>query len=145
MNTRTLLALPFLLVLILATACQTTPTMHGDGALAEASGIWRFSHPGKPTIQSGDVDVPKIVAENMQGSKISIAPDGKASMLAVGQSKSFDIVVVEETPLFIKLGLPEDPEKAYTYDKATRLLSLPMPLDIDGDEGTISAYYKRQR
>ena len=64
-------------------------------------------------------------------------------MVALGQSGSFEVEVLEETPLYIKVGSPKEPKKAWTYDKKTRLLI--WPIDINDGQGTMAGYFRRTR
>ena len=142
-----------LAVLALASlsSCETTgrsPQVEVDGvpALARVSGVWRFSHAGVPSISNDATKgLPAKTEKNMKDAKISIQENGEAAMVALGKSMAFKIAVIEETPLYMKLGAVGNEVNAYTYDKMSKLLMLSMDLDVDGAKGTMPAYFKRSR
>jgi hypothetical protein len=83
---------------------------------------------------------------NLNGAVISIGEDGAASMIALGQSGSFKVEVLEETPIYLKIGArSQPPEKAWTYDKGSKLLVFSVEIDNSGRKGTMPAYFRKSR
>lgn len=71
-------------------------------------------------------------------------PDGNSSIVALGQSGSFKLEVLEETPLYLRLGSPKQArEEAWTYDKSTNLLAFPIKVSDGGKVGVMPAFFKR--
>jgi len=149
---RTVLFLSFLAFLV---GCESTKLSNaaeggkilGVDALRTVSGTWRFSHFGPPTVENEDAPEPAKVAKRyLKDTIVSLQENGKGSMIASGQSMAFDCKVIEETPLYIKVGLGDYPaDKAFVYNKSTRLLMMPTALNIDGSVGVLPTYLKRSR
>lgn len=134
------------LLSILVAACTTTPNAPAPGAtgLDAVAGNWKFSHAGpSPVQQEGQPDPSKLTEQSLKGTKLTIDATGEASMVALGQSGSFQVEALEETPLYIKVGSPKEPQKAMTYDKKTGLLI--WPIDVDDGQGTMAGYFRRTR
>lgn len=140
-----------LVLLVFLTNCATTTTSKPKvenaskaSSLAPVVGLWRFSHAGPPSIITDAMpDLTAQTNKNMKGAKMSIDVDGNTSFVALGQSVSgTGLQVLEETPLYLKLGA-EGYERAYTYDKSSKVLTMPMDLDVDGSKGIMPAYFKR--
>jgi hypothetical protein len=67
-------------------------------------------------------------------------------MIAAGQARSFTAKIIEESALYTKIGIDDQhPEKAFVFDKSTRLLMMPTQLAIEGEQGILPTYFKRQR
>ena len=65
-------------------------------------------------------------------------------MVAAGQAGNFTAEILEESNLHIKVGTGDkDLQKALVYDKATKELMMPSPLEINGDKGILPIYFKR--
>jgi hypothetical protein len=134
-------------------ACQTTgnppganpaAAAHQATALKAVAGTWSFSHAGPSPVASGGIDLVAEANEKMKSTRILINPDGNASMVALGQSGSFKLEVLEETPLYLRLGSPKQArEEAWTYDKSTKLLALPIKVNDGGKAGVMPAFFKR--
>ena len=113
--------------------------------MGSVAGIWTFSHLGPSPISEGAEELQKIGTENMKGAKISIGRDGNASMLVAGNAGAIRLEILEETPIYIKLGAVEIENQApLSYDKSSRLLALPINVDTGGSTKLIPAYFKRR-
>ncbi len=133
-------------VLAWITGCAVSPlATEQKSGLAAVAGDWVYSHAGEPTVwEEGIPDPRQFADDSMRGCRISIATDGKASVLSPsGEGGSFTLRAAEESPLFIKLQDDSAPEKAWTYDKKTRRIIMPMELELPGKKGTMPAYFKR--
>jgi hypothetical protein len=95
-------------------------------------------------VASGGIDLVAEANEKMKSTRILINPDGNASMVALGQSGSFKLEVLEDTPLYLRLGSPKQArEEAWTYDKSTKLLALPIKVNDGGKVGVMPTFFKR--
>jgi hypothetical protein len=109
------------------------------------AGNWTFSHLGPSPVSEGAEEILRVGNENMAGARISIEDDGNAAMLVAGHSGSIMLEVLEETPIYIQLGAVEvEAQAPLTYDRSTRLLTLPINLDTGGESKTLPAYFKRK-
>jgi hypothetical protein len=152
MTSRTLIGMAGLTGLTLV-ACQTTTNPPGahrtttattPAALNTVAGTWIYSHAGPSPVAAGGTDLVTEANEKLKATRILIQPDGTASMVALGQSGSFKVEVLEETPLYIRLGSPKQArEEAWTYDKATKLIAFPMKVTAGSTSGFMPAYFKR--
>ena len=133
-------------------ACQTTgnppgtnpASAHHATTLKAVAGTWSFSHAGPSPVASGGIDLVAEANEKMKSTRILIHPDGNASMVALGQSGSFKLEVLEETPLYLRLGSPKQArEEAWTFDKSTKLLEFPIKVSDGGKAGVMPAFFKR--
>jgi hypothetical protein len=109
------------------------------------SGNWRFSHFGLPTVSNDGVPDPaKVAKAYLKDTRISLKENGDGAMVFSGQAQGFKARVVEETDLYIKVGLDKQPaDEAFVYDKRTRLLMMPTKLEIEGSKGILPTYFKR--
>ena len=91
-------------------------------------------------------DPAKYLKEHVEEMRISFDENGQCSTIISGQAGSFSAAVIEESPLYIKIGFDDqEPEKAFVYDKSTKLLMMPTQLNIAGDKGVLPTYFKRIR
>ena len=152
MNPRSLICTVGLCCLSLV-GCQTTANPPGasqaasakpSAALKYVAGTWTYSHAGPSPISVSGTDLVAEANQNMKTTRILIHPDGNASIVALGQSGSFKIEVLEETPLYIRIGSPKQArEEAWTYDKATKLIALPMKVTNGSNSGFMPAFFKK--
>jgi hypothetical protein len=143
------------LLACLLSACETTSRLGSVGSLAGkedhglelVAGTWRFSHFGAPTVRNERVPNPgKELRKHLIGTTIAIENTGAASSIAPGHAASFQFSVIEETPLYLKIGAQGLPiEEAYVYDKTKRLIMMPSKLTIEGERGVLPTYFKRIR
>ena len=135
-------------------SCESTRHRGGAGdGYSEASGLesvvgtWKYSHLGKPSIANESTPDPSTFAkDHMKDMRISFDEKGQCSTIVSGQAGSFSASVIEESPLYIKIGFnDQDPEKAFVYDKTTKLLMMPTQLNIGGSEGVLPTYFKKIR
>ena len=124
----------------------TGPSSPGASGIAAVAGIWEFAHCGPPSISnSADIDPVELAEQQLRGAMLSIGADGNASFVAAGNTATFKAAVTEETDLYIKIDAAEQPsDNPYVYNKATRLLAMNMPLDVDGSKGSMPAYFRRK-
>ena len=109
------------------------------------AGNWTFSHLGPSPVSEGAEEMLRVGKENMTGARILIEDDGNTAILVAGQSGSVMLEVLEETPIYIKLGAVEvEGQAPLTYDRSTRLLALPINVDAGGEKKILPAYYKRK-
>lgn len=118
--------------------------MDGHG-LELVEGTWRFSHFGAPTVRNDRIPGPEEeLQKHLTGATIAIDNTGAASSVASGHAASYQLIVIEESPLYVKLGAPgQSIDEAWVYDKTKRLLMTPSKLNIDGERGILPTYFKR--
>lgn len=149
---RFLLLLPLLICL---SSCESTDPAGADDAavpggassLRTVAGLWRFSHFGLPTVSNEDLPDPaKVAKEYLRGTTISLKENGEGAAVFSGQASAFQAKVLEETDLYIKIGLDDQPAaEALVYDKGTKLLMMPTKLELGGSNGILPTYFKRGR
>ena len=136
-----------ILLTCMLTSCETTRPSgdQEDQGFAAVAGTWRFSHFGTPTIRNEALPDPgKEMKKHLSGTTISIDKTGATSTVAPGHAASYQMVVREETPLYIKMAGPDQPiEEALVYDKTQNLMMISSKLTIDGEHGVIPTYFKR--
>ena len=147
---------PFTTVLLtcLLAACASDPPAMGNSAsdtpatgLALVAGDWRLSHFGEPTVRDKSVPNPaKEVKKHLSGTTIAIEQTGQLSLVAPGHAGTQQVGIIEETPLYLKIGDKERPsEEAFVYERASGLLMMPGKLLINGNSGVLPTYFKRMR
>ncbi|MEM7386309.1 MAG: hypothetical protein AAF514_15315 [Verrucomicrobiota bacterium] len=134
---------------LLLTGCQSGPTAKDEpvGGLPLVEGTWKFSHLGSPTIWNSEMPDPgKIIKAQFKTAKFVFDRSGNASMTMVGQARSVQFEVDEETDAFLKLRISEggSDQKPWIYDKTDRSLMMPTNLEVQGSTGVIPTYFRRR-
>ena len=106
---------PAILLSCVLCACSTTNQPPASAA-GQASGLkpvvgkWRISHYGAPTVWNDRVPDPaKEIKDHMKGTTIAIEESGKMSFIAPGHAASHQVTVLEESPLYLKVGAKDRP------------------------------------
>ena len=144
-----------LLACILGVSCVTTSAPKPDPGASgfdAVAGNWIYSGSGSPNVSldeyDGLPDIGKFLDRHMRGSTLSIAQDGSASFLSMGRTMSFKLRVAEENALAIKLEGEGDSAvegKFYTYDRRKDRIIMPVEVDTPGNDGEMTARFKRTR
>ncbi len=115
-------------------------------SLKAVAGTWIFQDLGPSTVEFSPIQDPaRLTRRRLSAARISIGEDGNTELLLSGNTAVFKVALLEETPRRITVGVPEAPrEEAWIYEKSTRLLTWPVEVNVDGEKGTMPAYFKRQ-
>lgn len=134
--------LPLLALGLIGCASIVSEPLRKSG-LAPIQGRWIYSHLGGPSVWKDSVsDGEELIEGRLIECRIVIG--GQTALVTPnGEGMNFALQVEEETPLMMLLEATDGKETGWTYDKETDLLMMTMSLTVDGEKGTIPAYFKR--
>jgi hypothetical protein len=134
--------LPLLALGLIGCASIVSEPLRKSG-LAPIQGRWIYSHLDGPSVWKDSVsDGEELIEGRLIECRIVIG--GQTALVTPnGEGMNFALQVEEETPLMMLLEATDGKETGWTYDKETDLLMMTMSLTVDGEKGTIPAYFKR--